>query len=362
MITLTVNGDTYAGWIDLTVSRALDQLAHSFELTCTDHWAEADAPRPIRLGDQCTVDLDGAIIITGWVDALAFDATAEGATVRISGRSLTGDLVDCAAIHKTGQWRNSTALGIIEDICAPFGIPVEADALVAADTALVIRFDLEDGETAFGAIDRLARLRAMLPTSTPKGALRFTRVSRTSGESIKTLDAANAIRRSVQQNTQDRHSEYHLNSQYARTNATDRARDAATAKIVIYDENVTRYRPLIVHAEHGVTAVEMRDLAIWTRNTRAAQAERVIFELPGPLAWEPGQLVYVRDQALGVDDVLVLASIMMRESAHSSITELQLARIEAFTAEPLPRKDLIHKLRASAAPFFGAGDRDGIGQ
>lgn len=345
MIALTVNGSTYAGWISLDVQRSLDQFAHSFEMSCTDRWAEADAPRPIRLGDKCTVDLDGVTIITGWVDSITFEATSESATIHVSGRSLTGDLVDCSAIHKTGQWRNSTALAIIKDLCAPFGIPVEPDAILAADTTQVIRFDLEDGETAFNAIDRLARLRAMLPMSTAKGALRLARISRSNGDHVVTLDATQAIRRSVQQVAQDRHSEYRIRSQTARSSAEDSPRRAAAEKISITDESVTRYRPLVVHAEHGVLIAELQAYATWMRNTRAAQAERVIFEVPGSLAWAPGQLVYVRDQALGVDDVLVLALIALRENGQSSTTELQLARIEAFTAEPLPQKDLIHKLR-----------------
>jgi hypothetical protein len=56
---------------------------------------------------------------------------------------------------------------------------------------------------------------------------------------------------------------------------------------------------------------------------------------------------------------MVLALIALRESGSSSTTELQFTRIEAFTAEPLPKADLIHKIRKSgSASIFGEGDHE----
>ena len=347
---LVVDGKTYAGWTEVRVQRSLDQFAHSFEMNYTDRWAEGDAPAALTVGAACQVKLDSFPLITGWLNQARISLSAGSIEATAAGRSKTGDLVDCAAIHKTGQWRNQTALKIVRDIVAPFGIPVEADAQAAADAAQVKRFDLEDGESAFDAIDRLARLRAMLPTSTTAGALRFVRLTRSNGARVLRLDVSGAIRREWENTDENRFSVYRIRSQTGRFSEDESPRRAALEAFEVSDAAVKRYRPLVVQSETGARLVELRDHATWIRNTRAAQAERVIYEFPGGLApdgrpWEPGTFVAVDDRFLGVNEILVIAAVTTTLNNTQFTTEIQLARIEAYSTEPIPAKELSKKLK-----------------
>ncbi|MCL7197601.1 phage tail protein, partial [Escherichia coli] len=86
--------------------------------------------------------------------------------LNVSGRDKTGDLVDSSAIHGSGQWTRARLEHIVRDICKPFGIEV----LVQTDTGDALdSFSLDDGEKAFDAIDRAARAKAILVTSSPTG-------------------------------------------------------------------------------------------------------------------------------------------------------------------------------------------------
>jgi prophage tail gpP-like protein len=106
----------------------------------------------------------------------------------------------------------------------------------------------------------------------------------------------------------------------------------------------------VLYPEHGATVEELKAFATWSRNTRLAQSERVTYDMPGTLAsdgeiWEPGQLVSVRDDQIGIDATLVISSARVRVDANGETTQLDLTRPEAYTQQPIPEADLIHKLR-----------------
>lgn len=346
-LSLAVDGVSYTGWLSANVTRGLDQFAHSFEFRYVDRWSEGDAQHPLVLGAACEVRWLGEVLVSGWIDSMQLSVGSKNMTGVAAGRALTGDLVDCSAVHKTGQWRNATAQQIIADIVAPFGIKVTYDPQLI-DTVQVKRFDLEHGERAFEAIDRLARLRAWLPTTTPTGGLHFARISRTAGLRSVTLDLRETLEREYESNQQDRYSTYRVTSQTDRAGGS--ARRAALEKFEITDASVKRYRPVVMPFETGGAPGEMKDHATWMRNTHAARAERLRYEVRGVLApdgkaWGPGILVAVDDHVLGVNEVLVCASTTVRVDGENVSTNLQLARVEAYSIEPIPAKELTSKLR-----------------
>ena len=347
MMSLIVDGQAYTGWLDARVVRSLDSFAHAFDFEYSDRWAEGDTPRPLVLGSSVQVRWENETLITGYIDSIRQSVTARSLTANASGRSKTGDLVDSSAIHQTGQWLDQTAAKIIRDLVAPFGISVEFEAFVFQDDVRVRRFDLEHGESVFSAIDRLARLRGWLPVSTPAGNLRLMRVQRAAGLRIVRLDLGECISREYSAEAQDRHSEYRLTSQTARSTG---GRRAALERSVVRDAAVKRYRPLVVPSETGGAVGELQAHAQWICNTRAAGSERVAYEVvgvaaPDGLAWAPGMLVIVSDPILGVDDTLVCVSASVRVDSQNVLTQLSLARVDAYSTEPLSVKELSSKLR-----------------
>lgn len=346
---LLVDGKSYEGWQNVRIDRSLDQFAHSFDFTYSDRWAENNEQRTLLLGEPCAIEVDGTRVLTGFIDQTRYSVSSGSVTGTAQGRSATGDLADCAVVHKTGQWINRTASQIIREIVLPFGLPVVFDPAIV-DTSKIPRFDLDFGETVFEAIDRLARLRAMLPISTSDGGLKFIRISRTAGLRTVQLDLREAIRREYAAGIQDRYSLYRIASQTARSDPEESPRRSALERFEVSDPNVKRYRPLVVHSETGAKTVELKSHVQWIMNQRAAQGERVIYELVGTAApdrklWEPGMLVGVDDRVLGLNDVFAVASVSMRADNQNVSTELQLVRIDAYAVEPISEKELLNKLK-----------------
>jgi hypothetical protein len=124
-VQLVVNGRSFEGWKEMRVRRSIEQMAGAFVLKATLKWSEdQDDPFEIREGLPCQVLIGQDVVITGYIEEYEPSYDAEESTVAIHGRDKTGDLVDCAAIFKTGQWHNVGLLQIVQDIAQPFGIGV----------------------------------------------------------------------------------------------------------------------------------------------------------------------------------------------------------------------------------------------
>ena len=72
-------------------------------------------------------------------------------TIAVRGRDATGDLVDCSAASKPGEWKDARLEEIASALCEPFGIRVTREVDTGAPFA---RFRIEEGESVFEAIER----------------------------------------------------------------------------------------------------------------------------------------------------------------------------------------------------------------
>ena len=341
---LTLGGSRYTGWLDVRVSRGLDQFAHSFELRYLDRWVEENSPPAIRTGDACSVSFGTHKLVTGFVDARTWDAGADGATFEASGRSRTADLVDCSIVHN-GVWRNKSLFAIVSDLARPFGIDVSADPEVRADAYRFPRFEFDDGDTPYDAIDRLCRARGCVPITLADGSLSLRRISKTAGLRIVRLDLGAVRQRTLQEQTQDRFSVYVLKGLTARASADENPRSSALQKFSSSDSQIRRYRPKVITSDSHAKLSELRDQASWERNTRAGQSERVSYTVHGALApdgkpWEPAMLVSVEDRQMGVSEVLLASLVEAQCTGEDVFTRIELARVEAYSMQPLSNRQL----------------------
>lgn len=94
-VRLEINGVKYGGWTKISIRRGIGQVAGTFELSITERWPGQPIPAKIELGASCVVTVDGAPVITGYVDDVAPSYNAASHTVSVTGRDKTCDLVDC---------------------------------------------------------------------------------------------------------------------------------------------------------------------------------------------------------------------------------------------------------------------------
>ena len=120
VVSLKINGREFSGWKKISISRGLEQLAATFELTVTERWSGQAKVIPIKEGDACTLLINGSPLIVGYVDdADPFYTDKEHGMV-VSGRDKTGDLIDCSA--PSTQFSGRTLGEVATDLCKPFGV------------------------------------------------------------------------------------------------------------------------------------------------------------------------------------------------------------------------------------------------
>lgn len=334
---LSVDGTQHLGWQELTVTRSMEQLTHNFDLGFVEQWTEESEAVPILEGDRCELRLDNKITTIGYVDDASIDYSATDHNMRVAGRSITCDLVDCSAIYKTGHWRNQSLLTIANNLCEPFGITVRVGAGVSMGENFAW-FALHDGESVFDALERGCRQRGLIMMTTPGGVLEFTKVA--SKRTSTTIEyGVNVMAGGRSGSWKDRYSEYIVKGQ---SPGDDDASGHAIAapKATSLDEVVTRYRPLIVQAETTAQGTGFQNRANWERNVRAGRSQRLRYTLDGwnnaEGLWAPNTLVRVVDKRLQVDTELLVVSVRQSKNTSSgSNTDLELADAKAMSVGPL---------------------------
>lgn len=337
---LLVNGTIYAGWTSVGVTRAMDASAGAFTVELTERWYEGQRPQltepwPILPGDECEVKLAGVSLIKGYVDIFRPTFSATSHTINIQGRDKTADLIDCSAVHTPDEWRNLDVLAFAKALAKPFGVGVRADVDVGEKFAVL---KLQQGETAFEAIERYAKQRKLLLMPDSGGDLLLTRagtkraiVSLVQGENI--LDASGSI------DFSQRFSSYIVKAQAGYSEDSDGEREAHL-KGSVTDSGVTRYRPMLVVAEAGGTGASVTDRATWEANNRIGKSASASIKVQGwrqrpvgPL-WEPNMLVPVRSSWLRMDGEMIIRQVTYERGQGGTTCKLDIVSPQAFAPEP----------------------------
>lgn len=334
-VQLQIAGHSYGGWKSIQITKSLEQLAHTFRLGITEKWINQDQRLPIAEGAPCTIAVDDDEIITGYVDEAPNQYTVRSHTVTVGGRSKTGDLVDCSAIYQTGSWADADLLQIATDLCDPFGIVVQSEVPVGT---VFKRFSIQEGETVHECLERAARVRNLLLTTSPTGDLVLTRSGRV--RTSTALEYGRNVKSGGRSGSwKERFSKYVVKSQGSGSDDFNAA-SSSQQSAEISDQAVTRYRPLIILAEDSVTGQAVSDRATWERNIRAGRSQRVRYQVMGWSheggLWEPNMLVHVIDPVVMVDAELLLVTVSLVKDEQGTRADLELTGKDAFDIQPLP--------------------------
>ena len=322
-ITLRIDGVDWTYWTSVQVTRQMDAIAGTFSLALADKWIGGAQALPIAAGMACQILIGGEQVIDGYIDQVrpSFSATAHG--ISVTGRDRSADLVDCAAIHSPGQWLNCTVLQLAQALASPFGVNVTAEGDVGAPIA---SFKLEEGETAFEALDRALRQRELMACPDGKGGIVLLKAGAgTASGSLR--QGENILSAEGQFDMADRFSDYIVKGQKR-------------------DQAVQRYRPMLIRAEQSGDSSNAHQRAAWECSVRAARAVTVTAtvqgfrqqgvgrEQSGPL-WQLNQMADVDLPYLRISQRLLVAGVEFRRDATSgSTTRLTLRDPAAFKPEP----------------------------
>lgn len=342
---LLVNGRRYSGWTSIGVTRAVDASAGAFTVTLTERWEsrQGDAaqiePWPILPGDKCEVRLGGVPMVVGYVDIFRPGYSATDHTINIQGRDRTSDLIDCSAVHTPDEWRNLDLLAFARILAKPFGVNVSAEVDVGKPFPVC---KLQQGETAFEAIERHARQRKVLLMPDGAGGLLITRagnrkamVSLVQGENI--LAASGSIDHS------QRFSSYLVKGQASYSAESD-GEGEAHIEGAVKDSGVARYRPMLTIAEAGGSTADALERATWEANSRIGKSATATIDVqgwrqrPGGPLWEPGLLVSVRSPWLRMNGVMIIRQVTYERGDSGTTSKLEIVSPQAFAPEPPGKK------------------------
>ena len=136
------------------------------------------------------------LVITGWVEATPVRYDARSVSTGIAGRSLTADLIDCAA--EPTQFNGRSLVQIAQALAAPFGIEVVNSG---APSGVIPDVQPDHGETVIEVINKILGQQQALAYDDPHGRLVIGGIGSTRahtalvlGENILSCDTEKSIR------------------------------------------------------------------------------------------------------------------------------------------------------------------------
>lgn len=349
-IELRAGGHIFTHWTSIEASRGIEQISGTFDLRVTTDFIGARL-LPIRPGDACQARLGGELAFTGWVDTVEPDYTDTTHEIGVSGRDKTGDLVDCSAVHKSGQWINQKLEAIARDLLKSFSIKV----IVETDTGKAFpTWNIQEGESVFECLERAARMRAVLLISDQQGNLVITRAGKTRAP-VELVEGENILSASANWSWKERHSSYTVKGQ-GRRDDDDADEQVVHGQARVTDSVINRYRPLIVLAEDQGQTATLTDRANWEKSVRMGRGARGTVTVHGwhhaNGLWLPNTVVPVHSPLLALDADMLIVRCVYTLDARGTRTQLTISRPEAFDlVDGVGRSRLDRKLH-------GKGRRD----
>ncbi|OWY40074.1 hypothetical protein CEK28_04885 [Xenophilus sp. AP218F] len=355
---LRVGGKIYGGWTEIEIQRGLEQVSGQFSLQVTERWPGQEEPRPIMPGQLCVLTIDGMPVVTGYVDDCQPGYDATSTWFHVSGRDKTADLVDCSAIHKSGQWKGASLARIAADLLGPFGIAVVVGPRAGAANKPIASFNIEEGETVFDCLERAARLHALMMWTDGQGRLV---IDLPGVERAKTAlaEGENILRADGNFSWRERYSDYIVKGQ-------GRGHGQHAVKGSAKDSTVTRHRPLIVLAEDDAHGPSAGERATWECTVRRGRANRATIRVQswrqqgdaGPL-WAPGQRVTLNSPRLRVSAEMLIASVTYLKNANDgTVCDLEIADPRAFDRLAGVRTASLNSTRHSGGKGLASGKSD----
>lgn len=343
-VTLSVDGLDYDGWKEVEISAGLERQARDFRLGITWCWPGQEVVRPIRQGSRCEVRIGNDLVLTGWVFSTPISYDAKQITLSVSGRSLTADLVDCAAVNKPGQWKNQGVLSIVQALAAPYNLKVGSEIPA---TATLSDHTIEPGETAFESIDRLLTLFRVFSTDNAAGQVVLASVG-SQGRAFDAIEVGkNVLTGSANLDFSGVFSEYQVLGQRS---GTDKAygEKAAEVSATVKDGRTARRRAHIIHQTGQMTDELAQSRANWERGNRIGKALQSTYTVQGwrqsnGALWRHNTVVRVIDPLIGFDRDMVIAEVTYSLSDAGMITTLMVGPPEGYEpepADPLKRRKL----------------------
>ncbi len=337
-VSLVIKGQSFGGWQSVRVTRGIERCPSDFELTVTEKYPGQASQIDIRPFDSCQVKIGGDLVLTGWVDRYGGSINPGSHTIRVQGRSLCEDLVDCSADIHGAQLSGASALSLAQQLAAPYNVKVSS---LAGPGPAIPQFNVALGETPYEIIERIARYSALLAYDGADGNLILAQAGGGGSMASGFSQGVNIQAADVTYSGDERFSDY-----VAVMMSIDKLTDIGTAGNLLgdaKDPTMPRFRKKIIISEQFVNGQSIAIArANWelARRLGRSQAIRVTCDSwrdsAGKL-WEPNAFATVSAPLLKLQPKVpwVIGEVSyVIDLERGTVADLLLMPKEAFLPEP----------------------------
>jgi prophage tail gpP-like protein len=336
-VLLTSQGVVYDSWTDLTINKSIEQLCGTFSISMVDKWRQFSLPWFLTPGQPVVISIGAQPVLTGYIDNLDVAVKNDDRTVTISGRDVTGDLIDSSAVTEPAEFKLLDIVTLANKFTLPFGIAATADTDIGKPFE---KFTVKQGETIFELLQRAAELRGLFLHSTEVGGLLITNRASVASQlravtplvqGVNILEAA-----AVYDNT-DRYQTYIVKGQSAGSDVFNGLN--ATAAIGTATDTAIlrpRQKTVIANGSADIDAAQRR--ANWEATSRAAKSVDITVTTQGwrqgergPL-WRPNLIVAVDAGFIGqaAKELLISSVQFSKTIGGGTVTTMKLTREDAY--------------------------------
>ncbi len=332
LVTLTVGNTIHQGWEKVEIRRSLYSLAGTFDLTLSPVWEQMPDHYALYAGENCQIKIGSTPVITGFIDRVTQIIDSSQRSIRVTGRDLTADLVDCSYMGTLRCWQNISLESLVTKFLAPFKI---AHYIEGPTGNLFPTWGIET-ESIFDNLSKAASLRQLLLTTNGKGDLVITK-PHTQRLSAFINSQSNVLSAEKSEDYSSRYSHYETRIQNFQAEKLTETNLKVIAKA--NDEEVKRYRPLLVSQEGEISPEIAKKRIKWERNLRASRSDRVEITLTGWLnrmghLWDYNQMISISLPAIGVADKYLITGVTFTLDSSGMKTRLECEGLSSASVDP----------------------------
>ena len=366
------------------------ELAHGFHIELVDTarveaampWNRHILPQPrLSIFKKVELLIDGQLVLKGWVDAVEPEIGPTEVGLSLSGRDVTGDLVDCAAApNGPHEFKDMKLEDFVKKLCAPFKIGVK----VECDTGEPFKkMSVDAAETVVSAVEKYTRKRGLLMLSDGIGNVVLTRSGK--GRAPGDIVFGQYTQGRGRFDGTRRFSDVYIKGQSEKAAGKERPKAALSVKRAptatppadkpdddkptgqesravsmqghAQDPDVGRWRPMVRQTRASGSKKDAQMEADWyVRNARGASSTVAYtvtdFGVRGTL-WRINEMTSVRDPYEAPPErEMLIAGVVHSYSDQGSLTRLRVTGKEAYDPEPdLEKED------GGKAKSGGGGDK-----
>ena len=158
-VSLKFAGRFVSGWTQVRIAAGIVSCPRQFDLSMTERYPGEFDTLTVVPGDPCQIIIGADPVISGYVDRVMPSIAPNRHEIRVTGRGMCEDLVDCSTDYPQNQISSAPLLTIAKKLAEPFGVTVKGIGDMGEP---IPQTNLLWGETPFQVITRLARSNGLL--------------------------------------------------------------------------------------------------------------------------------------------------------------------------------------------------------